>query len=260
MKAKKIIIPIVVFIVLAVLVVGGLFVYRKYIYKDNSYVGKWTRQVDITEQVKDRMDLWLDTALKGDYAEYGDDRAVVTVTLYLNADGSWTESFDETSYAQAEEQAINIAAKGLTSFLEKRLESAEVTPDSVGKTVDELIQEAIGMSPEEYLRQYGPKLLPDVTEYKSTYAHSGGYTVKDGILARTGIGSETIYEIYSVADGFLLISGKSDAGDGIEVKEPEKSSLSMAIDDTPAASTGNTEIIDNSPATGIIYPLVYTRQ
>ncbi len=261
MKAKQFLIPIIVFIALAGLLFGGLFVYRKFIYKDTSYIGKWTRQVDVTDHVKNMMDLWLDSALVGDAAEYGDERVVLCVTMVMNADGSWSEYFDESSYAQAQIQAQTLAAGGLRSFLYKRLVSAEVDPGSVGKTVDELVQEAVGMSAEEYIAQYGPQLIPSVEDLKSAYGHSGNYNVKNGVLARTGLGTEATYEQYSVQDGFLLISAKSDKAEDIEIPNNEKPSLSISINETPATTEVTPDqILSNVAAPGVIYPLVYTRQ
>lgn len=263
MKAKQFLIPIIVFIALAGLLFGGLFVYKKFVYKDTSYVGKWTRQVDITEFVTDVMDVWLDKAIVGDLAEYGDERVYICINLTMNSNGSWSESVDTASYERAKLQAQHVAAVGLTSFLEKRLESAEVTPESVDKTVEELIQEAIGMSAEEYIAQYGPQLLPTMEDLNAVYSHSGSYAVEKGILARTGYGSKTLYEIYSVQDNFLLISAKSDKDEGIEVEEAQTGSIGMAIDAT-ATPSGNgataTEPANISPVAGVVYPLVYTRQ
>lgn len=264
MKAKQFLIPVVVFIALAVILFGGFFVYKKFLYKDTAYVGKWTRQVDVTDFVTDIMDIWLDDALVGDLAEYGDERVCISVNFVMNANGSWSESVDEVSYAQAQNQALKIAAAGLTSFLEKRLASAEITPESVGKTVEELVQEAIGMSAEEYIADYGPQLLPTIADLNNTYCHSGSYKVENGVLARTGLGDDTVYEIYSVQDNFLLISGKSDKS--FEVEPAATNSLGTAIDadttnDAAANEDTNNDSSQNiSPTAGVVYPLVYIRQ
>jgi len=262
MKAKQFLIPVIVFIALAGLLFGGLFVYKKFLYKDTSYIGKWTRQVDITDFVTDVMDVWLDESLVGDLAEYGDERVIISVNLVMNSNGSWSESVDEASYAQAQNQAVKIAAAGLTSFLEKRLAAAEVTPESVGKTVDELVEEAIGMSAEQYITEYGPQLLPTIADLNNTYSHSGSYKVEKGILARTGFGTETLYEIYSVQDNFLLISNKSDKDEGIAVEDAATNSIGISIDSEPVVT--EPESTDSAqtaaPVPGIVYPLVYIRQ
>lgn len=264
MKAKQFLITVIVFIALAGLLFGGLFVFKKFIYKDTSYVGKWTRQVDITDFVTDIMDIWLDDALVGDLADYGDERVFINVNLTINSNGSWSESVDEASYAQAQAQAVRIAAVGLTSFLEKRLECSEVTPESVGKTVEELVQEAIGMTAEEYIAGYGPQVLPTIADLNNTYCHSGSYEVKNGVIARTGLGSETVYELYSVQDNFLLISGKSDKSFEMTPATGTSAgtSLGTAIDAEPvvAEPDGNDGSQSISPAAGVVYPLVYIRQ
>lgn len=261
MKAKQFLIPIIVFIALAGLLFGGLFVYKKFIYKDTAFIGKWTRQVDVTDFTTDIMDIWLDDALVGDLAEYGDERIVISINLTINANGSWSESVDEASYAAAQAQALKVAAAGLTSFLEKRLASAEVNPESIGKSVEELVQEAIGMSAEEYIAGYGPELLPSLEDLNKAYSHSGDYKVEKGVLARTGLGTETVYEIYSVQDDFLLISGKSEDS-GFEVDPAATTSLGMAIDSEVTVTEPDDTVSNQnvSPAPGVVYPLVYVRR
>lgn len=273
MKTKRFLVPIIVLILLVGILFGGFFVYKKFIYKDTSYVGQWTRQVDMTEFVTDVMDIWLDDSIDGDLAEYGNERVVISINLVMNSNGSWSESVDEAVYAEAQQQAIRVAAAGLTSFLEKRLATAEVTPESVGKTVEELVQEAIGMSAEDYIKNYGPELLPSITDLNKTYAHNGSYKVEKGILARTGLAEDTVYEIYSVQDDFLLISAKSDKDEGIVVENATTNSIGVAIDssdndsqtdtsstDTSDTSDGTSDSQNVSPAVGVVYPLVYVRK
>lgn len=253
MKSKTILTTLLVLFIIMALGFGGLFVYSKFIKKDTGYVGTWEREVNITDYVTDVMDVWMDRALVGAVADYGDEQVIVKVVLTLTDSGTWVESVDESYYNNVtKNQAVSLASEGLRDFLEKRIQSTGISTAEVGKTIDELVDEALGMTVEQYIEQYGPRILPDLNELKAMYNCDGSYNVKKDVLARSKSKGETIYESFVQKDDFLIITGTAESTG--EVENKKGSSIAISINDEDDKTP------DNIDGITVVYPLVYSKQ
>jgi len=185
--------------------------------------GKWVREVEITNSVKAAASEWLSTALMSEEVnidEYIPD-CRIEIVLSINDDGSWGETLDEESYNQCRKSAYDGLAQAFESLASKRL-------DAAGKDVsdvDALISETINMTLDEYLRNYGPELLPAFETLNKEILSGGKYKVKGDTLYRSNDlitdaldGEATTYLCNSGA----LVLANSDESPILYTKEEEK--------------------------------------
>ncbi len=197
----------VIFLLLVILTGGGLLAYKYFFARDTSYLGSWEREVDLRMFVMEEMNEWFGDPAVAANVVYNDTPVNVKVVLRFTKDGKFYEELDEASYSEAKKAAGDLAVSGLYSFLEKRLENAGTDTESVGKTIDELIEEALSMSAAEYLDKKGPALLPTLDALKEMYGINGSYEVKDNTMKRT-CGGKSICEIYFTKDEYLMFTAK----------------------------------------------------
>ena len=196
----------VIFLLLVILTGAGLFIFQNKYVRNKSHLGTWQRDVDMTPYVVASMNEWFADPTTASRVSFGTGKVYIKTDLTFNSDGSFTEKINPESYEAAKPVAKEIALEGLRSFLEIRLESAGTSAESVGKTVDDLIEEALEMTAAEYLDQKGPTLLPSMDELGTIYDLSGTYEVKDGVMKRT-ISGKPICEKYFTKDDYLMFTG-----------------------------------------------------
>ena len=206
-KTNGFLVFMVIFLLLILLTGGGLLAYKYYFAKDTSYIGSWEREIDLRGYVIEEMNTWFADPTTAGSVEFADGDVKVRVILKLSDDGKFSEKIDEESYNEAKTAAARIAVSGLKSFLENRLSNAGTDLNEVGKTVDELIEEALGMTAEEYLSDKGPELLPTLSALEEMYNTNGSYSAEDGVLSRT-LSGKTINETFFTKDDYLMITAK----------------------------------------------------
>ena len=168
-------------------------------------------RVDLSEGVCMRANAWLSEAELGDRIDVGDalPRLEATVLLTLGEDGSWTRRVEETSVDAARAQAEKALAASLRELV--RLRTAEVGREAGNaELAEERIQNALGLSTERWLSDYGPSLLPDLTKLQTQYDGSGVYAIEGHTLRLDGRAARYL------ADERLLVL---DGVDGTEVYE-----------------------------------------
>ena len=209
MKTNRFLVFMVIFLLLVILTGGGLLAYKHFFAQDKSYLGTWERQIDLRGYVIENMNEWFADPTVSAHVEYDDTQVTVKTVLKLTADGKYTENIDAESYEKAAESAKLLAVSGLRSFLEVRLQNAGTNATDIGKTVDELIEEALSMTAAEYLDEKGPSLLPPLDSLKSMYDISGSYEVKDGIMKRSSRG-KAVCESYFTKDDYLMFTAPAE--------------------------------------------------
>lgn len=165
--------------------------------------GRWVMRLDLTDHARTCANLWLRGAELGDRIDVGDRLPTlsVNIVLSLNADGSWTRRIDTSDYSSAEKSADRALAQALLELLALRTEAA----GRKAWTSDEAqthLYEAVGLSAEEYLTQYGPSLLPDAGELEARYNGSGRWDIS---------GQEIIFDgqrraEYRMGGGVLILA------------------------------------------------------
>jgi len=192
---------VILLLVLATVIAGGIFFFLMQ-KPERKLPGVWRAEIDLTESVRAEAESWLAAAESGDRISIRETMGEIRVgvILTLNADGSWSQSVDTASYEEASDAAYAALSEGLRELLLLRIEAAGREAGSA-EEAEALIAETIGMSTEEYLRTYGPALLPPEEEFRSAYEGGGTYTAEGNVLQR----DET--EEYLVSEDMLVITG-----------------------------------------------------
>lgn len=165
--------------------------------------GHWQRNVDFTASGRMYAREWLMAAEGGadyDPAAYIPELSV-TVELVLGEDGTWSGRVDEDSYNEAVQKAYRGLEDSFEDLLITRVQASGREMESREEAAQS-IAETIGMSCAEYLRTYGPKLLPDLEELQAQYNGSGSWSAEKGVLLRDGSG-----EAYLINTDLLVLSG-----------------------------------------------------
>ena len=158
--------------------------------------GEWTRHIDMSSMVGEAMEDYLESANMGDEidlsAYVGDLK--VAVDLTLDGEGNFTEQINEESYVKCEEAANAALAEAVRELITIRMEAVKVSSD---EDIDSLIEETVGMSLESYLEQYGPVLMPQLSELQKENDRSGSYECDRTLISLQGADGEA----YGNAEG-----------------------------------------------------------
>lgn len=197
--------------IIGVCIAAAAILLRIYRHDDSSLTGQWRMKADLTETARSRADTWLRRAALGDQISAADyiPRLALNVRLTLTEDGRWTREIEEDGYEEARAEAEQGLAKALTALLRLRIADAGRPPETAAEA-EARIENAIGMSAEDYMRDYGPALLPTPDELHAFYDGGGSYQTEGQYLRLEG------EEIRFLADDGLLVLMRPE---GTEVYE-----------------------------------------
>lgn len=163
-------------VILALAVIAGLLALKLSRREDTRLTGMWQMRAELTDTARSRADTWLQRAALGEQvpaAEYLPTLSV-TVRLTLSADGSWSREIRDGEYESARTAAERGLAKALRELLCLRIADAGRPPETAAEA-EARIQRVLGMSTEDYMREYGPALLPPLSQMHAVYDGSGMY-------------------------------------------------------------------------------------
>ena len=185
----------------------ALKLYRR---EDPTLIGTWRMQLDLRETARARGNAWLQNAKLGERVDLGDTLPALTVPveLELRQDGSWSRTVNTEPFEKTESAARKALADALRELLRLRIEEMgrpAVTPAEA----EEQIQNALGLTAEEYLAARGPALLPGEAELRARFDGSGSYLVEGAVIRFDGARTAQ----YLTDDTLLVLS----FDDGTEV-------------------------------------------
>ena len=204
-RRSRIGIPVVFALMLIMFMMIGLVAYGYINANRLRLPGNWYREIDITDQVKDSMEEYLGSATMGNEVDASlfMDKIVVTSEMVINKEGQMNESINRESYDMARAAADEALRSAVSSLLATRIQQNYIETD---KSIDELVEETLGMSLSAYLKEYGPKLLPDYDELDGQYGMSADYEADREHMNISGTECD-----YAVASGMLVINYKDGA-------------------------------------------------
>lgn len=210
-RGHKILVILLLFVILALAAISCVLALRLTRRGDSSLSGRWRMKADLTETARSRADSWLRRAALGDQISAADyiPRLALNVRLTLTEDGRWTREIEEDGYEEARAEAEQGLAKALTELLRLRIADAGRPPETAAEA-EARIENAIGMSAEDYMRDYGPALLPTPDELHAFYDGGGSYQTEGQCIRLDG------EEIRFLADDGLLVLMRPE---GTEVYE-----------------------------------------
>ena len=212
-RAHRLVVLLLLAVCLALASIACALALRLYQRSDPALIGRWRLRVELTDAVRLRANNWLREAELGERVDAGDalPDIRVDVLLTLGEDGNWTRRVEETSYEAAKREAEKALAVSLGELVRLRTADAGREPGNAELT-EARIERVIGMSTERWLADYGPALLPALSELRSAYDGSGTYRIEghslrfDGQTARfladerlLVIDGETRTEVYERA-------------------------------------------------------------
>lgn len=175
---------ILVIVILATII--SLLVFERFHPIRKLPAGTWMRSYDLSSETGQAVSDWLRSAESGLDEIPQADRAPVTVNIILtiNADGAYSMRMDPDSYAAAAETAYDNMASSLKAVINARFTSLGMADES-GLSDEEtgrLMQEATGMSMDEYLRKAAPGIIPSSEELSGALERSGFCRVEDDLI------------------------------------------------------------------------------
>lgn len=190
------------FVLLLVIVAGGLFYWWKS-RPERKLPGHWHRTVDYASQAELAAKEWLMAAEGGSEIDLKGYMGSISVgmDLILAQDGSWSCTVDENSYRTAQQQVYTALEQAFEDLLIIRAQDAGREMASREEAAQS-IEDTIGMSCQEYLKLYGPSMLPSLEEIKGEYEGSGDWKAESGVLLRNGSG-----EAFLINTDLLVLSG-----------------------------------------------------
>jgi len=167
--------------------------------------GSWEREIDLTEEVRDGINEYMSTAIGGDDIDIplaeGDIR--IKSVLTIGRDGTWVETVDRKSYEEAVVKSRECMDGSVEALLEKRLADAYIESD---RSVEELVNSALGMELDTYLDKYAPAVLPSYESLQEMYGSNIVYESKNDKVMLTDTGKEITFKASS--DMLVLIYTK----------------------------------------------------
>lgn len=159
-----------IIIVLTILLIGILTAWGiNYLFGNSMKLkGEWERKIDLTSQVRESMTIYLnDSSYAGaiDVSKYVND-IVITSRLSVTGDGEWIEKIDSDEYAYQTSQAKATLENAISDLLKARISESYIETDM---SIDNLVNEAVGMNLISYLSKYGPVLVPSYEELSEKY-------------------------------------------------------------------------------------------
>ncbi len=162
-------------------------------------VGTWVRAYDLTPDTDQATDEWLLSATSGltEIPKSTHDSVTIDVVLKINADGTYERYIDGESYAAAVRTAYSNMESALKSVITARFTALGMA-DEKGLTddeIDSLMQEAVGMSMADYLRQAVPGIVPPMEALSQDLAGTGVCRIEeDQIIFDDGAGQMLLYD------------------------------------------------------------------
>ena len=178
-----------IIIILILLTLIALLVYEHFFPRKYLPAGTWVYDDDLTAYTSEVIDDWISTAdydievpVKDSY-----EKVRVSIILQIDADGTYKQNVDKDSYDIAKKAAYHNLKTALEALINARFTALGMA-DETGvsdEEIDELMQEAVGMSTAEYLRDAVSDILPDYETYAQNFECSGTCMLDGGRIIFT---------------------------------------------------------------------------
>ena len=183
-RGHKIIVLLLLSVILLLSAIACALSLRLYKRSAPALTGRWRMELNLTDSACAEASLWLNGARLSDRVDIREHIPVLTVRvdLRLNEDGSWSRSVDEASLDGAERKAEGALHDTLRELARLRVLDAG-RPAGTDAELEARLADAAGMPVDDYLAQYGPRLLPTLDALRGLYEGSGSYQI-DGVHLR----------------------------------------------------------------------------
>lgn len=193
----------------------SLLIYEHYHPLTKLPSGTWTREYDLNPTADQVISDWLRSAEAGlnEIPESTVSPVSVSITLRIDPEGTYEQSIDTASYASAKDHAYENLKSALKTVINARFSALGMTDDS-GLSDDEieaLINEATGISMDEYLHKAVPEIIPSIEELSSELERSGICRIEeDRIIFDEGVSQELLYDKDTLMIDDIVYTGVND--------------------------------------------------
>jgi len=188
---KSSIIPVIILLVLFLMFITGITAfYILYGSQNAKAKGDWITQVSIKDEIVKNANEYLKEAVLGDEIDMSDyfDDANVSVLLSVNKDGTYTKRIDDESVLFIESTVEEAMVSATADLILLRLKSVDPYYEK-DEEPSKLVEQSIGMSLEDYLKAYGPSLVPQIDVLKERFEDEGTCTIENETI--TFVSSKT---------------------------------------------------------------------
>lgn len=177
-----------------------------------SFSGEYRRSIDLTDRIAANIAVWLQDVEGADVdTEWVRSR---TEPMYAYAElsfnrkglkkGTFTEELSNPSYSECEDAAYRLCADCLKELIVKRLIMTGYAESISDETADKLINDALGMTLDNYIKNAGVEIMPDYNELVQEVGRNGDYRIS-GNTVQWERGGETVTDEFRRADSSLII-------------------------------------------------------
>lgn len=200
-RGGRAVVILLLLVILALAVISGLLALKLSRHEEPRLAGVWQMRAELTDTARTRADTWLQRAAMGEQVPAADylPPLSVTVRLTLSKDGSWSREIRDGEYETARTAAEKGLARALRELLCLRIADAGRPPETAAEA-EERVQRVLGMSTEDYMREYGPALLPELSQLHGFYDGGGSYRADAETISFDG---EAVR--YLADDGLLVL-------------------------------------------------------
>lgn len=148
--------------------------------------GTWIRSYDLSQETDRAIREWLHSAETGLSEVPVSTHAPVSVDIILtiNADGTYMQRMDAESYNAAVRTAYSNMEASLREVISARFMSLGMAGESglSDEEIDMLMQDAVGMSMDEYLHKAAPDIIPSGEELSAVLDRAGTCRVEEDLI------------------------------------------------------------------------------
>lgn len=143
--------------------------------------GQWHRSINITDSITLTIEDYLREAAGGSEIRVSDylDEQSLDYSITLNKDGTFFADITDSSYEECLQSAKSALRECVLALMKQRMELSSI---DIETPTEDIVEEALGMSIDQYLDTYAPALLPPLSEYKNEYFKLGTYTCERNLL------------------------------------------------------------------------------
>ena len=177
-----------------------------------AFDGDYARTVDMTDRIVANAAVWLKDVegaeVSTEWIRSKTEPLILTATLSFDPQGlkkgSFTEKLDEASYSECSDKAFELTAECLRELIIRRLTMVGYAESVSDEEADALIEEALGMPLEGYIREAGVNIIPDQNELAQELARTGDYRINKMTIEWMRDGEEKA-DAFRTADNTLII-------------------------------------------------------
>lgn len=178
-----------------------------------AFSGDYTRTVDMTDRIVANTAIWLKDVEGADVsAEWIMNKTeplLITIGISFDPEGlksgSFTEEPDNASYIECSDRAYKLTADCLRELIIKRLTMVGYAESVSDQEADALIEEALGMSLDNYIKNAGVKIMPDYDEIVQEFTRAGDYRIDKTTIVWMRDGEEKTDAFKTVNDTLIIM-------------------------------------------------------